>query len=192
MAYSITELNQMNQDEFVAILGEVFEETPSIAAQAWQRRPFQNGSELHQSMVNIVMTMSLEKQDALICAHPDLGSKAKMADASVQEQAGVGLDLLLSEEYETLQRFNQQYKERFGFPFIIAVKNHTKASILEAFAERLQNSKDVERQQALTEIFRIAQFRLQGLILCWRIELTAPVLAKTLRPHTVCVLEIKR
>jgi len=164
MVYSIIELNQMNQDTFIEILGEVFEETPTIAAQAWQQRPFQNRSDLYRRMVDIVTAMTCKEQDTLICAHPDLGSKAKMANASVQEQAGIGLDQLLPEEYKTLQHFNQQYKAKFGFSFIIAVKNHTKSSILEAFTERLQNTMEVERQQALTEIFHIAQFRLQDLV----------------------------
>jgi len=100
----------------------------------------------------------------LIRAHPDLGSKAKMADASVQEQAGAGLDRLTPEEFDRFQTLNAAYQERFGFPFVIAVRNHTKESILEAFDRRLENPSDTEIDQALEEITQIAEFRLLDLV----------------------------
>lgn len=165
MSFSIAELNQMNQEAFVAALGAVFEETPTIARQAWSDRPFRDVTDLHQKMVQVVNRMSAEEQLALIKAHPDLGSRAKMAEASVQEQAGVGLDRLSPEEYQRFQSLNQAYRTTFGFPFIIAVKNHTKASILNAFEQRLKNSMEIEKQQALSEIAQIAQFRLQSIVL---------------------------
>ncbi|MER3433475.1 MAG: OHCU decarboxylase [Leptolyngbya sp. ERB_1_1] len=160
MAYSLTELNQMEQSAFTEALGEIFEQTPTIAAQAWEHRPFTNVDDLHQKMIVIVNSMTDEQQLALICAHPDLGSKAKMADASVQEQAGVGLDRLTPEEYNRFHRLNERYKSQFGFPFIIAVKNHTKSSILEAFETRLDHSQPTEMRQAIAEISQIAYFRL--------------------------------
>ncbi|UBF23774.1 2-oxo-4-hydroxy-4-carboxy-5-ureidoimidazoline decarboxylase [Kovacikia minuta CCNUW1] len=160
MPYSIAELNQLDRDAFVAALGAVFEDMPAIAHQAWEKRPFADVNQLHQAMVHGVRAMSQESQLALIQAHPDLGSKAKMAAASVQEQAGVGLDRLTTEEFERFQRLNQTYKGKFGFPFIIAVKNHTKTSILEAFDRRLQNDIETEITQALAEIAQIAHFRL--------------------------------
>jgi 2-oxo-4-hydroxy-4-carboxy-5-ureidoimidazoline decarboxylase len=162
--YSLTTINQMSQEEFVAALGAVFEQTPTIAQQTWQQRPFTSLEALHQRMVEVVRAAPVEAQLALICAHPDLGSKAKMAVASVQEQAGAGLDRLSPEEFDRFQTLNQDYKTKFGFPFIIAVRNHTKTSILEAFEQRLQHSIDTEREQALTEIFQIAKFRLADLI----------------------------
>jgi 2-oxo-4-hydroxy-4-carboxy-5-ureidoimidazoline decarboxylase len=102
-----------------------------------------------------------DAQLALIQAHPDLGSKAKMAASSIAEQAGAGLDRLSPEEFERFQRLNQAYKDRFGFPFIVAVKNHTKASILQTFEERLQNSYGEEVQRAIAEIAQITRFRLE-------------------------------
>lgn len=164
MLYSIAQLNQMNQADFVAALGAVFEATPAIAREAWTQRPFTDVTDLHQAMVDIVNVMSPAERLALIRAHPDLGSKAKMADASVQEQAGVGLNRLTREEYDRFQALNQAYKANFGFPFIIAVKNHTKASLLDAFDRRLQNTPEAEANQALTEITQIAYFRLAALI----------------------------
>ncbi|NDJ17152.1 2-oxo-4-hydroxy-4-carboxy-5-ureidoimidazoline decarboxylase [Myxacorys almedinensis A] len=160
MAYSITALNAMDQTAFVDAVGFVFEETPAIAAHTYQQRPFCDRSDLHQKMVARVEAMPQAKQLALICAHPDLGSKAKMADASVKEQARAGLDQLTSAEYEQFQSLNQAYKDKFNFPFIIAVKDHTKTTILAAFQQRLQHDRDAEINQALAQICRIAWFRL--------------------------------
>lgn len=164
MSYSTAELNQMNQDEFVAALEAIFEETPVIAHQAWEKRPFADVVELHQQMVDVVKAMSREEKLRLIRVHPDLGSKAKMAEASVQEQSGVGLDRLNSAEYERLQILNSMYKEKFSFPFIVAVRNHTKDSILTAFERRLENTLDQELEQAIAEIFKIAEFRLSVMV----------------------------
>ena len=154
----------MSQAEFTAALGEIWEETPEIAERAWHNKPFEDVNTLHQAMVAVVDSMSESEQMALIKAHPDLGSKAKMADASVQEQAGAGLDRLSESEYQRFQALNQAYKDKFDFPFIIAVKNHTLESILEAFTERLENDRMTEQQQALTEIKKIARLRLESLI----------------------------
>jgi 2-oxo-4-hydroxy-4-carboxy-5-ureidoimidazoline decarboxylase len=164
MVYTIATLNELDQAAFVEAVGSVFEQTPAIAAAAWQARPFADRVDLHQKMVAVVEAMSLAEQLALIQAHPDLGSRAKMAEASQQEQAGAGLDQLSPTEYEQFQRLNQAYRARFGFPFIIAVKNHTKTSILQAFEQRLNNVAAIEQQQALLEIAQIAYFRIDTLI----------------------------
>jgi 2-oxo-4-hydroxy-4-carboxy-5-ureidoimidazoline decarboxylase len=120
---------------------------------------------LHQKMVEVVQGMTQAEQLALIRAHPDLGSKAKMAEASVKEQAGIGLNQLTPEEYDRILLLNQAYKDKFGFPFIIAVKNHTKATLIEAFeCTDLQNPVDAEMELALTEIAQIAKFRLLELV----------------------------
>lgn len=164
LPYLIAELNQMSQPDFVAALGAVFEDTPAIAQKVWEQRPFTDQDDLRQKMVMIVNGLSQAEQLSLIRSHPDLGSKAKMADASVEEQLEVGLDRLTSDECDRFHQLNQAYKSQFGFPFIIAVKNHTKATILQAFEQRLKNAVDTERQQALSEIIQIAYFRLHSLI----------------------------
>jgi 2-oxo-4-hydroxy-4-carboxy-5-ureidoimidazoline decarboxylase len=151
----------MSQSEFIEVLGSIFEHTPEIAAEAWLERPFADISELHQVMAAIVNKMSEADQLKLICAHPDLGSKFKMAEASVQEQSTVGLDQLSPTEYNRFQQLNDNYKQKFSFPFIIAVRNHTKESILSAFEERLLNSVATEQKQAITEIIEIARWRLK-------------------------------
>ncbi|NJN87644.1 MAG: 2-oxo-4-hydroxy-4-carboxy-5-ureidoimidazoline decarboxylase [Leptolyngbyaceae cyanobacterium SL_7_1] len=164
MVYSIAQLNAISQDEFVEAVGFVFEDTPAIARQAWHHRPFPTVQALHQQMVQVMQSLSPAEQLALIRAHPDLGSRIRMAEASVQEQAGAGLDRLSASDYARFQTLNQAYKQKFGFPFIIAVKQQSQASILEAFEQRLLHSIDAERQQALQEIAAIAEFRLRDCV----------------------------
>ncbi|AFY92133.1 2-oxo-4-hydroxy-4-carboxy-5-ureidoimidazoline decarboxylase [Chamaesiphon minutus] len=164
MIYSLSQLNQMDRPQFIQALGEVFEHTPTVASQVWDRRPFISIEQLHQQMMDVVFSFDLGQKLALVRAHPDLGSKVKMAAASVQEQAGVGLDRLSASEFVGFQQLNQSYLERFDFPFIIAVKNHSKQSILEAFDRRLQNSADEELDTAIEEISQIARFRLLAIV----------------------------
>lgn len=153
-------LNQMSQSEFTEAIGSIFEHTPEIAAEAWRSQPFADVQSLHQVMAAIVLKMSDDEQLKLICAHPDLGSKFKMAEASIQEQSTVGIDQLSATEYDRFQYLNQAYKDKFAFPFIIAVRNHTKDSILKAFEQRLLNNLEVEKKQAISEIIEIARWRL--------------------------------
>jgi 2-oxo-4-hydroxy-4-carboxy-5-ureidoimidazoline decarboxylase len=161
MPLTIAAVNAMSQAQFVKTFGFVFEHTPAIALQAWHQRPFVNLDDLHQTLVQIVQLLPVDQQLVLIRAHPDLGSRLHMADASQQEQIGAGLAHLTEGEYEQFQALNCQYRERFQFPFIMAVKHQTKASILEALQRRLTHAADVEFQTAIGEISRIAYFRLQ-------------------------------
>ncbi len=164
MIYPLIQIDRMDRSQFVQALGEIFEHTPTVAAQAWYHRPFSSIEDLHQKMMAVVMGFDREQKLALARAHPDLGSKVKMAPASVQEQAGVGLDRLTPDEHARFQQLNQAYLAKFDFPFIIAVKNHTKQSVLAAFDRRLQNSADAELATAIEEISQIARFRLLAII----------------------------
>lgn len=164
MAHTIAEINQLNQAEFIELLGDIFEETPAVAERAWAARPFTDVSELRQAMANVVEKMPSAEQLDLIQAHPELGSRVQMADASVQEQAGAGLSQLSPAEYERFQTLNNAYREKFGFPFIVAVKDHDKESILQMYERRLENNRTAEMARSLTEISKIAQFRLADLI----------------------------
>ncbi|HEY9761592.1 MAG TPA: 2-oxo-4-hydroxy-4-carboxy-5-ureidoimidazoline decarboxylase [Trichocoleus sp.] len=162
--YSLAELNQMDQAAFTEALGAVFEDTPAIAHQAWYQRPFPTAESLHHCMIEIVQSMPLADQLTLIRAHPDLGSRVQMADASVQEQTSVGLDRLTPEEHACFLSLNQNYRTKFGFPFIMAVAGQSKKQILTAFAERLDHAQSTEIRQALQEIGKIAWFRLKAWI----------------------------
>ncbi|MBE9158334.1 2-oxo-4-hydroxy-4-carboxy-5-ureidoimidazoline decarboxylase [Nodosilinea sp. LEGE 06152] len=164
MPYTLDQLNTMTEAEFVAAIGPAFEDTPHIAARVWPQRPFASVADLHQRMVNLVQAMAAEDQLMLIRAHPDLGTRVTMAQASVAEQTKAGLTNLSPKEYHQFQTLNQQYKDKFGFPFILAVAGHTKASILENFVHRLRNSTEAEIAIALQEIQKIAHLRLEAWI----------------------------
>ena len=101
---------------------------------------------------------------ALLRAHPDLGTRARMSDASVGEQHGAGLDRLTPEEFDRLQRLNLAYREKFGFPFLFAVKGSTKHDVLAALERRLSAQPEDEFEEALRQVGRIAMFRLQDLL----------------------------
>ena len=161
MPYSLTELNQATAAEFVAAIGGVYEETPAVARQAWRDRPFTDLTDLQTKLHRVVEQFTAEQQLTLIRAHPDLGSRAQMAAASVQEQTGAGLTSLSPTEYDRLLALNTAYKTKFGFPFIVAVRDHTKASVFTTLEQRLAHDLDTERQQTLAEIHRIAALRLQ-------------------------------
>ena len=119
-------------------------------------------------MVKVVEVAGEERQLTLILAHPDLAGKAsrrsELSAASSFEQAGAGLDRLSEEEFAQFHQLNNSYKERFNFPFILAVKGHNERSILAAFETRLNNDQATERQAALLQIYKIARFRLADLI----------------------------
>ncbi|HLI26325.1 MAG TPA: 2-oxo-4-hydroxy-4-carboxy-5-ureidoimidazoline decarboxylase [Chloroflexota bacterium] len=161
--YTLAELNALDQAGFVAALGWVFEGSPWVAERAWAARPFASRDALHAALVAVVQAARPEEQLALIRAHPDLGTRlgrATLSAASVAEQAGAGLDRLSDAEFARFQDLNARYRERFGFPFIIAVRHHTRASILAAFEARLQHDAATERATALAEIAEIARLRL--------------------------------
>jgi 2-oxo-4-hydroxy-4-carboxy-5-ureidoimidazoline decarboxylase len=154
-------VNGMDRESFVASLGWVFEHSPWVAERAWPRRPFASVEALHQAMAEQVAGAGAAEQVALIRAHPDLGTRARMSSASSGEQAGVGLDHVTLEEYDHLHRLNSAYREKFGFPFIYAVKGSTRHDILCALEQRLSNDLATEHAMALTQIYRIAQIRLE-------------------------------
>ncbi|MEO0396138.1 MAG: 2-oxo-4-hydroxy-4-carboxy-5-ureidoimidazoline decarboxylase [Cyanobacteria bacterium P01_A01_bin.137] len=164
MQVSIEKLNQMGQDDFVEVLGSIFEETPSIAEQVWGERPFFDVFDLHRKMADIVEQMPLSKQIELINAHPELGAQSKMAAASVQEQASVGFDQISQQLYERIKRLNQTYRQKFGLTFVMAIKGQTRGKVLADFEKRLNNSKDDEIKTALSEVSKIARFRLCDLV----------------------------
>ena len=100
----------------------------------------------------------------LLRAHPDLGTRARMSDASIGEQHGAGLDRLTPEECDRLQRLNKAYREKFGFPFLFAVKGSTKHDVLAALERRLSAAPEEEFEEALRQVRRIALFRLRELL----------------------------
>jgi 2-oxo-4-hydroxy-4-carboxy-5-ureidoimidazoline decarboxylase len=161
---TLAELNARECDAFVETLGWIFEDSPWVAARTWARRPFASRDALHQAMIDVVQQASEAEQLALLRAHPDLGTRARISDASTGEQRRAGLDHLDADEYERLQRLNDEYRRRFGFPFLFAVKGSTKADVLTALEARVGRSKDEELKEALSQVYRIAGFRLEDIL----------------------------
>ena len=161
---TIGELNSFPQDRFVEQVGPVFEHSPWVAERAWTVKPFSGLDELHGAMVAQVRSATPAEQLALLRAHPDLGTKARMSIASTNEQTRAGLASLTPEELKRLERANEHYRGRFEFPFIYAVKGASKEDILAALEARLHSSRDDEFHQALQQVFRIARFRLEDIL----------------------------
>src|SRR5262249_37893497 len=154
------DLNMMDRKRFVEALGWIFEDSPWVAERAWDSRPFSDIDALHQAMVAQVAVASREEQLTLLRAHPDLGTRARVSDASRGEQAGAGLDRLTAEEFAQLSRWNAEYRERFGFPFLFAVKGSTKHDILRALEARRAATPEAEFAEALRPGERIGGVRL--------------------------------
>jgi len=161
---TIDELNSLDQEHFVAALGWIFEHSPWVAERAFEAAPFANIDALHAAMTQQVERATLAERRALLEAHPDLGARARLSEASTEEQSSAGLDSLTPGEFDQLQRCNAAYRSRFGFPFLLAVKGSTKHDVLQALQARMEATPEDEFQEALRQVYRIARFRLEGLI----------------------------
>jgi 2-oxo-4-hydroxy-4-carboxy-5-ureidoimidazoline decarboxylase len=165
---SLAELNMSSNADFVAILANIFEYSPWIAEQVAAARPFAGVTQLFETMKAAVGRAAPELRLALIKAHPDLANKTQRAAGltveSNAEQNSVGLDRLSDTEYEAFERANNAYRAKFGFPYIVCVRRHTKDSILRDFARRLPNDAMTEAEKSVEEICRIAALRLDQLV----------------------------
>jgi 2-oxo-4-hydroxy-4-carboxy-5-ureidoimidazoline decarboxylase len=160
-------INGLDRQHFVEALASLFEGPPWIVEQAWDDRPFTSLDQLHSTLRQIMEQAPVEQQVALIRAHPDLVGRAALAgtltQASQGEQASAGLDRLSDEEVAAFTRYNQLYRERFGFPFVICARENKKESILAGFETRLPHSRDQEIEIALGEIAKIGWLRMQDM-----------------------------
>ncbi len=157
---TLSELNACSKDDFVAALANIFEHSPWIAEQTASMRPFAGVNQLFDAMKAAVDRAPSELRLALIKAHPDLADKTQRAAGltaeSSAEQDSVGLDRLSDAEYVAFERVNNAYRSKFGFPYIVCVRRHTKDSILRDFERRLPNDARTETQKSIEEICRIA------------------------------------
>ena len=165
---ALADLNALPAAQFATALNGIFEHSPWIAARAAPRRPFVSRLDLLDALCAVVDAATPDEQLALIRAHPELAGRAavrnELTAASRHEQLGAGLDACTPEEFARLQELNRAYNDKFGFPFILAVRGHDRASIIAAFAARLDNDVEAERRTALDQIARIAEFRLAALV----------------------------
>ena len=165
MLLSIDDLNRMTAAEFTARFGDVAEHSPWVAERAAGARPFADRDAVAQAFAAALRGATRDEQVTVLRAHPDLAGRAAIAgdlsDDSRREQAGAGLDRLTPEEFERFTALNAAYTERFGIPFIFAVKGATAAMILAAFEERVANGQEVELRNAIDHVCRIMRFRIE-------------------------------
>ncbi|KWR89775.1 2-oxo-4-hydroxy-4-carboxy-5-ureidoimidazoline decarboxylase [Cupriavidus sp. IDO] len=166
--YTIAQLNTMPVAGFVQVLGGIYEHSPWFAETAAAQRPFANAAALAEALRNAVDQAGEAAQLKLVRAHPELAGKAavrgELTAESTREQSGAGLNLCTPEEFDRLQSLNARYNEKFGFPFILAVRGYDRHGIIAEFARRVENSPEVELQTCINQIHRIAQFRLDDLV----------------------------
>jgi OHCU decarboxylase len=161
-------VNKLDQEEFVARFGSLFEHSPWVAEEAWRSRPFGSVEEMWRAFEDEMYAAPRERQLDLIRAHPDLAGKAAIAgeltQESAREQASAGLDRLSPGEFEAFTRMNREYREKFDLPMVVCVREHTKESIIENVQSRLGNSRGEEIRRALAEISKISHHRLLDLV----------------------------
>src|SRR6266403_1011058 len=165
---ALADLNARSKADFVAALVNIFEYSPWIAEKAAGARPFTGVTQLFEAMKAAVERAPPELRVALIKAHPDLANKTQRAAGltaeSNAEQNSAGLDRLSDAEYAAFERVNNAYRAKFGFPYIVCVRRHTKDSILRDFERRLPNNAETEMQKSVEEISRIAALRVDQLV----------------------------
>ena len=188
----MSELSALDRETFAQRLGFLFEESPWIAAEAWDSRPWRTREALHSALLEVVARASQERQLALIQAHPDLVGRAALAGSltreSTTEQRTAGLDpnVLSEEEVAWFQDINAQYQARFGFPFVICARDNQKEAITAALIARLGNDRRTEIETALREIGQIAWYRLGDVV---RDDLATPG-ADATGGNTDCTFEV--
>ena len=161
-------INAMDRAAFVQKFGGIFENSPWVAEKAWEKRPFASLDDMHAAMVAVAKSAPAALQLALLQSHPDLAGKEAQAGAmtasSVTEQASAGLNALSKDEMTEISDLNAAYKRKFGFPFIIAVRMHTKEGIFFEFRHRLQNDTVTEYANDLQNVYAITRLRLAKLL----------------------------
>ena len=166
--YNIAGLNELSQGDFIRLIGPVFEHSPWIAELTWAKRPFESAATLHRALCETVLASDESKKLALIRAHPDLAGRAARAgtltSASAREQSSGGLDRLSAEEAALFDQYNREYRERFGFPFVICARRNKKEAMLAGFERRLKHSREQEIEAALAEVFKIAELRIHDFL----------------------------
>jgi 2-oxo-4-hydroxy-4-carboxy-5-ureidoimidazoline decarboxylase len=160
---AIGEINALDREIFVERFGAVYEHSPWVAREAWRARPFADRDALAAAMRDAVLRAGQERQLALLRAHPRLGTRLALSGFSKAEQSGTGIEAASAADRAELQALNARYEERFGFPFILAVKNAALPEILANCRGRVDADPAMEFDEALRQVFRIAAFRLAEL-----------------------------
>ena len=161
---TIDNINKLNKSEFLSIFGNVFEKTESVALEAFELKPFRDFEDIIYKMLNIYEKYGKDKIFEILNLHPELAVAKKLTSESKSEQASAKLNECSGDEYEEFKKLNLKYKEKFNFPFIIAVKGKDKNEILNNFRQRISNDVEDEFLEAKKQVKKIATFRLNEII----------------------------
>ncbi len=161
---SINKVNKLNKSDFISIFGNVFEKTEWIAERVFNYLPYKNFDNLFLKFFKIYNESNKESIIKILNSHPELVVEQKLTNESKKEQKGAGLNECSKEEVEEFKKLNLNYKKKFGFPFIIAVKGKNKNDILSYFRTRIKNSFDEEFIEAKKQVGEIATFRFKEII----------------------------
>jgi 2-oxo-4-hydroxy-4-carboxy-5-ureidoimidazoline decarboxylase len=160
----LNELNSLDLEQFTLTLRPVFEHSPWVAARTHKKQPFGDLAALHTALCQTVHAATEDEKLTLIRAHPDLVGDATLTNESRAEQKSAGLQDLAPDEIARFREYNQQYRDKFGFPFVICARLKRKEAILNAFPSRLENSREQEIETGLGEICKIADLRLRDVV----------------------------
>ena len=161
---SINKFNKLSKVEFISIFGNIFEKTEWIAERCYESKPYNNLDELVLKMMKIFENSEKEKHLEILNSHPDLAVEKKLTKDSKNEQKNASLNQCTDEEFVEFKKLNEEYKKKFGFPFIVAVKGKNKEEILNSFRQRITNNINLEFEEAKKQVKKIASFRLGEII----------------------------
>ncbi len=161
---SIDKINKLSKPDFISIFGNIFEKTEWIAQKSYDLKPYKNFEELFSKMMEIFENTNKENHLKILNAHPDLAVEKKLTKDSKNEQKNASLNQCTDEEFAEFKKLNEEYKKKFDFPFIIAVKGKNKEEILNSFRQRITNNINLEFEEAKRQVKRIASFRLSEII----------------------------
>ena len=161
---TIDNINDLNKSEFLSIFGNVFEKTESVALKVFELKPFKDSDDIVSKMLKIYEEYDRDKILQILNSHPELAIEKKLTNESKLEQTSANLNECSEEEFEEFKKLNLEYKTKFGFPFIIAVKGKNKNEILVNFRERIQNDLNKEFLKAKNQVKKIASLRLKDIL----------------------------
>ena len=160
----LNKINKLSQIEFTEVFGNIFENASWIAEKLYKEKPFVNFRDLSEKMLNVFNNTNNENKLKILNSHPDLADKTKIVSLSLDsdlEQSNAGLDRCTEEEFNEFKNLNIEYKKKFGYPFILAVKKRSKIEILDNFRKRILSDKKIEFNVAVEQVKKIAVLRLE-------------------------------
>ena len=157
-------INLLKKKEFLSIFGNIFEKSDWIADEVFNLKPFKNSNDLVIKMMDVYENINNEEMIKIFNLHPQLAIEKRLTSFSSKEQTGAKLNECSKEEFEEFEKLNADYKKKYGFPFIIAVKGKNKDEILNNFRQRIQNNFEIEFNEAKYQVKKIASLRLEGIL----------------------------